>query len=362
MIEVETEIQDLLEKVLEGKRISKEDAYEVILSDSCYSIGNAANRIRNNKCKDDVSYVVNRNINFTNVCQGSCKFCAYRVGKRAGDGYLLSHQIILEKTREAVNANASEVCIQGGLHPDLDIEYYMGILETIKSNFDIHIHAFSPMEISYIANKSGLGIREALILLKERGLDSMPGTAAEIFDKEVREVICPEKITSDEWVNIIKTAHKIGIPTTATMLYGHIERPEHRINHLELLRKIQDETHGFTEFVPLSFIHYNTPLRKLYPAINGASAIDDLMVYGISRLFLDNFQNIQASWVKLGKKLAQVALFYGANDMGGTIMDENISTAAGQRVEFVNEAEMKFLISSVNRIPRKRDTLYRFLD
>jgi FO synthase subunit 2 len=362
MIQVEEGIVDILEKSLTGNRVSKEEAYELMLSNSLFSLGYAANRIREEKCRDTVSYIVNRNINFTNICQGTCKFCAYRVGKGSKEGFLMSHKAILAKTRDAVRANATEICMQGGLHPDIDINYYAGILEAIKSKFEIHIHAFSPMEVSYAADKSGLGIKETLRFLKEKGLDSMPGTAAEIFEKEVREVICPEKISSDEWIKIIKTAHGLGIPTTATMLYGHLERPEHRVNHLSILRKIQDETGGFTEFVPLSFIHYNTMLRGLHPEVRGASGIDDLLTYSISRIFLDNFQNVQASWVKLGKKLAQVALNFGANDFGGTLMDEKISRAAGQNVEIIDEGEMRSLISALGRVPAKRDTLYRILE
>lgn len=362
MLLVEKEIGDILEKAIQGRRISKEEAYELMVSGPLFAVREAADRLRKERCGDFTSYVVNRNINFTNICKGSCRFCAYRVRKGDASGYLMSHERILEMVEEAVSTGASEVCIQGGLNPDIDIEYYAKVLETIKSRFDVHIHAFSPMEVFYMAEKSSLGVKETLILLKEKGLDSMPGTAAEIFDMEVREVICPEKITTEEWVHIVKTAHRLGIPTTATMLYGHIERPEHRINHLDVLRRLQDKTQGFTEFVPLSFIHHNTPLRRSNPEVRGSSAMDDLMVHAISRLFLDNFQNIQASWVKLGKKLAQVTLFFGANDLGGTLMDENISRAAGQRVEIVDEAEMRALISGAGGRPKKRDTLYRFLE
>jgi FO synthase subunit 2 len=363
-MQVETEISDILNKALvaKRKRISKEEAYELMLSRSLHSIGGAADFLRSKICGETVSYVVNRNINFTNICRGSCRFCAYKVGSGSKKGYLMSHEKILQKVAEAVLKNSSEVCIQGGLNPELDLEYYLEMLKTIKSKFNIHIHAFSPMEISFVANKSGLGVKETLLSLRESGLDSMPGTAAEIFDKEVREIICPEKISTGEWISIIKTAHRLGIPTTATMLYGHVERPEHRINHLDVIRKIQDETGGFTEFVPLSFIHYKTPLQKINPRTLGASGIDDLMVYSISRLFLDNFRNIQSSWVKLGKKLAQAALYFGANDLGGTLMDESISRAAGQTLEILDEAEMRELIIRAQRLPGKRDTLYNLLD
>jgi FO synthase subunit 2 len=362
MIQVEEETADILEKSLSGERITKEEAYELMLSASLFSIGQAADTLREKICGAEVSYVVNRNINFTNICQGSCKFCAYKVGSGSKSGFLMSPVTIQRLCEEAVALGATEVCIQGGLHPGIDIDYYTDILEVVKSTCNVHIHAFSPMEVSYISEKSGLGVKETLTYLKEKGLDSMPGTAAEIFDQEVREIICPEKITADKWIEIVKTAHRLGIPTTATMLYGHIERPEHRVNHLEILRNIQDETKGFTEFVPLSFIHYNTHLKRLYPNLNGASGMDDLRTIALSRLFLDNFKNIQASWVKLGKKLAQVSLGFGANDLGGTIMDESISKAAGQKVDILDEAEMRALIVGAERNPLKRDTLYKPLD
>jgi len=358
MIEVNEETSDILEKSLSGKRISKEEAYDLMLTDSLFTLGSAANNLRQKKCGDTVTYIVNRNINFTNICQGSCKFCAYRKGVKSKSGFLMTPKEVVKRVVEAAAFGATEVCIQGGLHPDLDMKYYTNILESIKSKCDVHIHAFSPMEVTFMAGKSGLGIKETLKILKEKGLGSMPGTAAEIFDREIRDVICPEKISADEWITVVKTAHNLGIPTTATMLYGHIERPEHRINHLDVLRTIQDETGGFTEFVPLSFIHYNTPLKQMYPEIYGASGLEDLKMYAISRLFLDNFTNIQASWVKLGKKLAQVALSFGANDLGGTIMDENISRAAGQKVDVMDEDEIRAIIAGASRKPVKRDTLY----
>jgi FO synthase subunit 2 len=362
MIQLEKEIEGILEKALSRKRISKEEAYELMLSGPLTTLGEAANSLVERGVGDRRTYVVNRNINFTNVCGGSCSFCSYRVKKGSKEAYLMKLGDIEKLVEEAISVGASEVCIQGGLNPQVDIDYYVNLLETIKSRFQIHVHAFSPMEISFISDKSGLGVKETLKLLKEKGLDSMPGTAAEIFDREVRELICPDKITSNEWVKIVKTAHRLGIPTTATMLYGHIERAEHRINHLEILRKVQDETNGFTEFVPLSFIHYNTPLKKLYPVVKGASGLDDLKLLAVSRLFLDNFENIQASWVKLGRKLAQIALHYGANDLGGTLMEESISKAAGQRVEILNESEIRSLITDAGKTPVKRDTLYQSLD
>ncbi len=358
MMQIEKQIEDLMEKSLKGERLEKEEAYELAVSGSIFNLGRAADELRKKRCGDYVSYVVNRNINFTNICVGSCRFCAYRVKKGSEKGYLLNTSSILSKAKEAYLSGATELCMQGGLHPDIDINYYLGVLKAVKAAFNVHIHAFSPMEVFYMADKSGWGVMETLKALKESGLDSMPGTAGEIFDKEVREMICPEKINSEQWVYIVKTAHRLGIKTTATMLYGHVERPEHRINHMNVLRRIQDETGGFTEFVPLSFIHYSTPLKKQNPGVQGASGLDDLMVHALARLFLDNFDNIQASWVKLGKKLSQIALHFGANDLGGTLMEESISSSAGQKVEVMDEVQIRALIEASGRIPKRRDTLY----
>ncbi|MFQ5887312.1 MAG: CofH family radical SAM protein, partial [Candidatus Hydrothermarchaeales archaeon] len=245
-----------------------------------------------------------------------------------------------------------------GLHPDIDPSFYSDMLVAIKKVTDLHIHAFSPMEIKYMAEKSSLGIKETLKILKEAGLDSMPGTAAEILDDAVRERICPHKIKTEEWKEIITTAHKLDIPTTATMMYGHVETPEDQIRHLKVLRDIQDETGGFTEFVPLSFVHFNAPLYLQGMSKGGATGFEDLRVYVISRIFLDNFDNLQASWVKLGRKLSQLMLSFGANDLGGTLMEENISRSAGMNVEMMERSELERMIVDANRIPRERDTLY----
>jgi len=355
------ELGSILEKALYNIRISEKEAIELFDSLAVFDIGKVANRLRQKKAGDVVTYVVNRNINFTNVCKGSCRFCAFRRGERSREAYLLGIEEIVKKTEEAVFCGATEVCIQGGLNPRVDVDYYFKMLAEIKKRFRVHIHAFSPMEIAHIAEKGGFGIKETLKMLKESGLDSIPGTAAEILSDDVRSEICPEKIGSEEWVQIIKTAHKLGIPTTATLLYGHVETNEHRVKHLSLLRKIQDETGGFTEFVPLSFIPYNTPLFKANKEASGASGIEDLMLYAVSRIFLDNFRNIQSSWVKLGKKLAQAALYFGANDFGGTIMEESISTAAGQKVEIMTKTEIERAIRKANRIPKERTTTYEIL-
>lgn len=361
------ELGGIIEKALHNIRISEKEALHLFdafgFSGSVlFDAGKVADKVRQKKCGDVVTYVINRNINFTNICKGSCRFCAFRRKESSKKAYLMGIDEVVKRTEEAVFCGATEVCIQGGLNPGIEVDYYFKMLSEIKKRFKVHIHAFSPMEIAYIAEKGGFGIRETLRMLKESGLDSIPGTAAEILSDDVRKEICPEKITTEEWLSIIKTAHKLGIPTTATMLYGHIESNEHKVRHLSLLRKLQDETGGFTEFVPLSFIPYNTRLAKINKsASTGASGLDDLMLYAVSRIFLDNFRNIQSSWVKLGRKLAQAALYFGANDFGGTLMEESISTAAGQKVEIMNKAEIEKAIRKANRIPRERTTLYRII-
>ncbi len=355
-----SEVADILEKALKGSRISEKEALELFNADSLNFIGYVADFIRKKKCGDVVTFVVNRNINFTNICINNCRFCAYRRKKGDKDAYTLKISEIIKKAKEAEAKGATEVCIQGGINSELSFEYYLEILRGIKRETNLHIHAFSPMEIKHISEKSGYGIKETLKILKENGLDSMPGTAAEILVDNVRKVICPEKITTKEWIDIIETAHRIGIPTTATILYGHVESYEHVVEHLGIIREIQDKTKGFTEFVPLSFIHKRTELYRKYNT-QGSSGLYDIKIHAISRIFLDNFRNIQVSWVKLGKKLAQIILSYGANDFGGTLMEENISRAAGASEKLLRKEEIVNIIRGAGRIPKQRDTLYNVI-
>ncbi len=316
-----------------------------------------ADGLRKKTSGDVVTYVINRNINFTNRCIGTCKFCAFK----RNDGYLLSIPQILEKTRSAVKLNATEVCIQGGLLPDWDVFDYCRILECIKNEFpNIHIHAFSPMEVYHAARNSNMSFKETLLNLKKSGLGSMPGTAAEILVDRVRQEICPEKLSTNEWAEVIKTAHRSGIPTTATIMYGHIETIQERIEHLMLIRDIQKETGGFTEFVPLPFMPSNNLLGT---GRNISRGIEDLKLHALARVILYPYiKNIQASWVKLGKDLAQSALKCGANDLGGTLMEEKISKSAGSTSgEYMAPVEFDKLIRQLNRSPRQRDTLYNIV-
>jgi FO synthase subunit 2 len=326
--------------------------------DDILALGIAAGKMRERAVGNAVTYILNRNINFTNICAGSCKFCAFRRNVNDAGAYFFNIKKIVEKAKEAEKTGASELCIQGGLHPDVDSDYYADMLKALKDNVDMHLHAFSPMEISYVSQKSGLGIKETLHVLKEAGLNSIPGTAAEILVDSVRKEICPEKIGAEDWIKIIKEAHAQGIFTTATMLYGHVESPEEQVTHLSILRDIQDETGGFTEFIPLSFVHFNAPLYKSGNGREGSTGAEDLKLFAVSRLFLDNFKNIQASWVKLGRKLSQVMLCFGANDLGGTLGEENISRSAGIAPEMITEKELERMIANVGRVPLRRDTLY----
>ncbi len=356
-------IEKILNKALDGRRLTFEEGVSLMKAPrgDSMAIAMTADLVRRAKVGDAVSYVVNQNINFTNICIGSCKFCAFRRHDGDEDAYLLSVGEVARKAEEARIRGATEICIQGGLHPDLDVYFYSELLRSIKHNGgnSLHLHAYSPMEIHHMAKQSDMDVRHTLAYLKESGLDSMPGTAAEILDDEVRKRICPQKIKSDEWVSIVKEAHRLDIPTTATMLYGHVETPEQVVKHLSILRSIQDETDNFTEFVPLSFVHYNTALYKSGASRPGATGMYDLKLFAISRLFLDNFKNIQASWVKLGRKFAQVMLNFGANDLGGTLMEENISKSAGLNVEMATKEELEEMIRDAGKIPAQRDTLYQ---
>jgi len=345
-------IDDSIERI-EAGNCTVDDAFVFLNNpDILFSL---ADRLRKKAVGDIVTYVINRNINFTNMCVGTCKFCAFKKEK----GYIMSIPEILEKTRAAAKINATEVCIQGGLLPDWDVFNYCDILENIKNEFpDMHIHAFSPMEVYHASQNSNMSYKETLSHLKRSGLGSMPGTAAEIHVDRVREEICPDKLTTHEWIDVIKTAHNSGIPTTATIMYGHIETMQERIEHIMLIRDIQKKTSGFTEFVPLPFMSSNNILGIGKSVSHG---IEDLKLHALARVILYPYvRNIQVSWVKLGRELAKTALTCGANDLGGTLMEEQISKSAGSTSgEYMAPFEFEGLIRQMNRLPRQRDTLYR---
>jgi 7,8-didemethyl-8-hydroxy-5-deazariboflavin synthase CofH subunit len=326
-----------------------------------------ADELRGRQAGDVVTYVVNRNINFTNVCIKHCTFCAFSRDFREEEGYLLPLEEILRRAREAWELGATEVCIQAGLPPKLDGRFYIDLCRAIKHELpDLHIHAFSPEEILYGVTRSGLSIAEYLGELKAVGLGTLPGTSAEILDDEVRDVISKGRISTRQWLEVITTAHHLGIRTTSTIMYGHVEQPTHWVRHMALLRDVQKDTGGFTEFVPLSLIHQEAPMyrRSLVPGVRpGATGTEVVRVHALARLMLGaTFRNIQCSWVKEGPKLAQMLLTAGANDVGGTLINESISTSAGAPYgQLVPPAELRRVIRNLGRIPAQRNTTYDLL-
>jgi len=321
-----------------------------------------ADAMRRETVGQAVTYVVNRNINFTNVCFVGCSFCGFGRGPGAADAYSLSPGDVARKAREAWEKGATEVCIQGGLPRDLDGFFYRDVLRAVKRAIPaMHVHAFSPMEISYGVDKTGMPLRDYLQMMKDEGLGSIPGTAAEILDDRVRQELSPNKLPVARWVEIITTAHELGIPTTSTMMYGHVEEPADWVRHILLLRSIQKRTGGFTEFVPLGFIHEKTRLYKHGAARPGARRDEHLRVHALARVLLHGaIKNLQVSWVKLGFDVSLACLNAGANDFSGTLMEENISKAAGATFgEYVSPEEFRRMIRSIGRVPAERSTTYK---
>ena len=338
-------------------RITQEEALELFNSDDLIGIGMAANEVRRKKTDPRVAtYQIDRNINYTNFCTEYCSFCAFYRPLGAKDGYILSLETIYEKIREMIEIGGTGVLMQGGLHPDLRVEFYENMLSSIKQKFpQVHLHCFSAPEILCIAEVSGLSVRDTIARLRDAGLDSIPGGGAEILDDEIRARISRLECRSDEWEDMHRIAHSLGMRTTATMMFGCGEDYRHRLNHLERLRRIQEDTGGFTAFIPWIFAPENTPLGKKIPE---ATAFDYLKTLAISRLYLDNIDHIQSSWLTPGIKICQVGLQFGADDVGSILIEENVVYAAGVRNR-TNEAELRRIISDAGYIPAQRDTLYR---
>lgn len=361
--DIEPTIEEILDKA-RNQFISSDEALKLLKTtgNEYQALIRSADLRRRELVGDEVTYIQNWNINFTDMCTGTCGFCAFRKDSTDNSAYFLSIDEIVRRAKTAWNNGAVEICIQGGLHPDIDAHFYEKILLSVKEEIpDIHIHAFSPMEVYYGASQSDMSLEDTLKMLKDAGLGSMPGTAAEILNDDVRKVICPGKLTTSQWVRVIETAHQTGIPTTCTMMYGHVESVEHRVEHLEILRNIQKKTKGFTEFVPLTFMHQNAPLYQQGICSPGTTGTEDLKLYAVARLmFGDLIPNIQVSWVKLGFKFAQVCLTAGCNDMGGTLGEENISRSAGaQHGVYTPPEDLQRIIKDLGRIPAERDTLYK---
>lgn len=324
----------------------------------------AADRVRAERVGDTITYVINRNINFTNVCFIGCRFCAFSRAPREKDAYFHSFEEIQRRSIEAWELGAREVCVQGGLPRDLDPYYYRDLLLALKqATPEMHIHAFSPMEIVYGVELTGMPLADYLTMLKDAGLGTLPGTAAEILDDDVRHRIERIKLRVSEWLDVIKTAHRLGIRSTSTMMYGHTETEEHWVRHLILLRDVQKETGGFTEFVPLGFVHELTQLYRSGDARPGPTIEEHLKVHALARLMLQGWiDNIQVSWVKMSREVTQACLKSGANDYGGTLMNENISRLAGSRSgEYLSPEEFRVRINELGRVPAERTTLYKIV-
>ena len=359
-------VRAALERVLDSQDGSTIEASEAAAlarasGDDLLGLLVAADCLRKALVGDVVTYVVNRNINFTNVCFVGCKFCAFSRGPREADAYFLTLKQVAQKAKEAWKLGATEVCIQGGLPHGLPPFYYRDILRAVKRKTPrMHVHAFSPMEIVYGVELTGMPLGDYLSMLRDEGLDTLPGTAAEILDDDIRAVLSRNKLTRAQWEEVIRTAHRCGIRTTSTLMYGHIETPEHWVNQLLLFRAIQNETGGFTEFVPLGFVHQNTLLFQQGLSRPGPTLGEHLKIHALARVLLaGSINNVQVSWVKLNRKLSQLCLHAGANDYGGTLMEENISRLAGATAgQYTSADEFQRLIREIGRTPAERNTTY----
>ena len=344
-------MENIYERSINGN-IKKEDALKLVNSNP-FKLFDVADRLRREIVGDEITFVANKAIDITDHCMIGCAFCSFR----DHIGYEMTTNEILQSIKEAKEVGATEICLFGGIMPHMTVDYYCDIIRAIKSEFDICLHALSPVEIYQTAKSSEITTREALEALKKAGMDTMTGASAEILVDSVREKICPKKVSTAEWVNIIKEAHSLGIPTTSTIMYGSVETWEDRIDHMLILRDIQRETHGFTELVPMTFLNQN---NKLGQVSEGASGMDDLKMHALARvIFGRDMPNIQVSWVKLGIRTSQIALCCGANDLGGTMMEDKISIAAGASYgEYMPREKMVETIEAIGRIPVERTTIY----
>lgn len=353
---VSQELKEIEEKVYNRERLSKNDGLTLYSSTDILSLGYLANIVRERKNGNLAYFIRNRHINYSNICVNRCKFCAF--SKSIGDegAYTMTLDEILEKAREAKGTGITEFHIVGGLHPELPFDFYIEMLKALKKEFPaVHIQAFTAVEIKYLSTVSGLSIKDTLLELKKAGLGSLPGGGAEIFSERVRRELCEEKTSGEEWLEVMEEAHNIGMKSNATMLYGHLEKPEEKIEHLIRLRELQDRTGGFMSFIPLAFHPENTQLKSF----NFTTGIDDLKEIAIARLMLDNFPHIKAFWIMIGLKLAQISLSFGADDIDGTVVEEKITHSAGaQTGQFVSREELVSLIKEAGREPVERDTLY----
>jgi aminodeoxyfutalosine synthase len=348
-------IDQIKNKIFSGTRLTREDGIELFKSNDLLSLGRMASHVAQRKNGNNVYFVQNMHINPTNICVNRCKFCAFSRSKGEPGAYEMTIEDIVDKARSA-EKGVREFHIVSGLHPDLPFVWYLEMLAALKKEFpDVHLKAFTAVEIDYLAKLSGLGLTETLLKLRKAGLGSLPGGGAEIFNPGVRNTLCAEKISGDRWLEVMEAVHGAGLKSNATMLYGHIEKYEDRIDHLLRLREMQDKTNGFQAFIPLSFHAQNTEIKKTAYT----TGFDDLKTLAVSRLMLDNFDHVKAYWVMLGEKIAQVSLSFGVDDLDGTVAEERITKSAGGTTDgSMTREELVDLIKQADRTPVERDTLY----
>jgi len=352
-----SELAEIYEKVFAGQRLSREDGLRLFESQDLLTIGFLANLVRERLHGQQTYWIYNQHINYSNICINGCRFCAFsRVNGEEG-GFSLTVDQIANKVRERLHEPITEIHIVGGCHPDLPFSYYLDLVGTIKEmRPEVTVKAFTGVEIAHLAQKEGLAISEVLLALKEAGVEALPGGGAEVFSNRVRKLLCPEKLSGNGWLEVAKAAHQLGMRSNATLLYGHLETAAERVDHLLALRKAQDETGGFITFIPLAFQSANTGISDLQPRTGFA----DLKTIAVSRLLLDNFAHIKAYWIMLGTKMAQVALYFGADDLDGTVMEERIGHMAGaSSAEALTPEELENLIRAAGHEPVERDTFFR---
>jgi len=352
---MEPSLRTIQDKVSAGVRLSEEDALALFLSRDIHAVGEMADLANRRVNGDRVYFIVNRHINPTNICVNRCKFCAFSKSGEEPLAYTMTLDEILSRAEEARCQNATELHVVGGLHPDLPFDFYLRMLRALRERFpEMHIQAFTAVEIDYFSQITGLPLEEVIRELKDAGLGSLPGGGAEIFAPEIRNRICPEKITGDRWLEIMERVHNAGLRSNATMLYGHVETLASRVDHMRRLRDLQDRTGGFQSFIPLAFHPKNTEIAKGY-----TSGLTDLLALAVGRIYLDNFRHVKSFWIMVGPKVAQVSLHFGVNDIDGTVVEERITHAAGARTgQEMTVTELVTLIRQAGRIPVERDTLY----
>jgi cyclic dehypoxanthinyl futalosine synthase len=350
----EQNLSKLYKKIDSGLRISGEEAMILLLHADLLDLGQMAQkRMLQFHDAGRATFQIDRNINYTNICESKCRFCAFYREETDPEAYLLNEDEIMQKVMEAVSLGATQIMLQGGLHPGLNMGYFESILKKIKADFPVFVHSFSPPEVYHFSKLSGLSLQEVLIRLKDAGLDSLPGGGAEILSDRVRKIVSPGKVSTKQWIDVMETAHNAGLKTTATMMMGSVETMEERLAHMLIIRNIQDRTKGFRAFIPWTFTPGNTELGGAEP-----SSIDYLKTLAVSRIFLDNIENIQGSWVTQGKEIGQMSLFFGANDLGSIMLEENVVKAAGAS-NSITEDEMVNLIRRAGKIPVQRNTEYK---